>query len=280
MTKLRTDFTHIIIIGNGFDLNQNLKTSYTDFINSEQYKLLLGKDNYLVEYLSKKHELQNWIDIENELKKYSNSQNIAEANQSFQEEFIKLSSSLKEYLSTISYDNLDKTAYSYKLLESIKDKDFLILDFNYTKAAEIILSELNVEKSIIEERIIKVHGSLDEQNIIFGIEDDARIKTQHVFLRKAFNSKFKAINVNLNLINVKELYIFGHSLGETDHMYFNKFFSEFSMEFNFENGKMITLYHYGQEGYKQLFMQLDKLTNNRLTIFKQNNDFNTIDTSK
>jgi len=280
MTKLRTDFTHIIIIGNGFDLNQNLKTSYTDFINSEQYKLLLGKDNYLVEYLSKKHELQNWIDIENELKKYSNSQNIAEANQSFQEEFIKLSSSLKEYLSTISYDNLDKTAYSYKLLESIKDKDFLILDFNYTKAAEIILSELNVEKSIIEERIIKVHGSLDEQNIIFGIEDDAIIKPQHVFLRKAFNSKFKAINVNLNLINVKELYIFGHSLGETDHMYFNKFFSEFSMEFNFENGKMITLYHYGQEGYKQLFMQLDKLTNNRLTIFKQNNDFNTIDTSK
>ena len=66
----------VAIIGNGFDLNLGLKTSYSDFVNSKDFKSLLNKGNYLVDYLDGKHNLQKWIDVENELKLYSASQNI------------------------------------------------------------------------------------------------------------------------------------------------------------------------------------------------------------
>lgn len=280
MESVKLDYSHIAIIGNGFDLNLGLKTSYTNFVNGNEFKSLLNTDNFLADYLSNKHDLQNWIDVENELKEYSNSQNNLEAINNFENDFVSVSKALKIYLDNISYDNLNKSSYSYQLLEKIKDNDFLLLDFNYTRTTRTILTELGISQMDIEERHIKIHGSVEDGEIIFGIEDGATIKPQHVFLRKAYNQGFKAINVIDNLKNLKELYIIGHSLGETDHMYFKDFFAKQSYEHYYGKGKKITLYHYGHDGYNQLFMQLDDLTDNHLSLFKRNNDFKTIDTSK
>ena len=92
--------------------------------------------------------------------------------------------------------------------------------------------------------------------------------------------QFKAINIKNNLENMSYLYIFGHSLGETDHMYFKDFFLTYSQPYNYDKGKELVLFYYGNDGYKQLLMQIDSLTNNNLTIFKQNNKFTTKDTLK
>ena len=190
-----------------------------------------------------------------------------------------LCNSLKDYLNELDYTKLDNNSHSYKLLTQIFDKNFLILDFNYTNSVKIILQELGLKQIEIDERLIKVHGSIDEKQIIFGVEDFARIEPEHVFLRKAFSRDFKGVNMNLLLENLTELFIFGHSLGETDHMYFSRFFQNYSAEHHHDKGKTIHFFYYGNQGYKQLFMQLDTLTNNGLTIFKQNNDFRTIDSS-
>lgn len=280
MYKIEKKYSQIVIIGNGFDLNLKLKTSYNDFLKSDHFIKLQRNGNYLADHLQKKHYLQNWIDIEIELKKYSIEQSIKEANDCYEKDFYNLSNALKDYLNGLDYSQLNNSSHSYKLLTKIFEEDFLILDFNYTKSVRVILEQLGLRQIDIEERLIKVHGSLEEKQIIFGVEDSARIKPEHVFLRKAFNKEFKGVNVKIPLDNLKELFIFGHSLGETDHMYFDSFFKSYSMEHNHGNGKIIHFFHYGNEGYKQLFMQLDILTNNRLTIFKQNNDFRTIDTSE
>jgi hypothetical protein len=279
-TSIRQDYSHIAIIGNGFDLNLGLKTSYSDFVNSKEFKSILNTGNYLSDYLEGKHNLQKWIDVENELKLYSNSQYTMEAAKQFKTDFSAVSKTLKNYLETLSYDNLNKSAYSYKLLESIKNEDFLLLDFNYTKTTKTILTEIGISQNEIDERLIKIHGSVEDGEIIFGVEDHAKIIPEHVFLKKAYNQNFKAINVIDNLENLKELYIIGHSLGETDHMYFDKFFSTYSYAHYNGKGKKITLYHYGEDGYNELFMQLDNLTGHHLSLFKRNNDFKTIDTSK
>lgn len=77
---------NLLIIGNGFDLEHDLKTHYTDFFDtinnnvSSKNEIILNnnkyliKDNNLLLYLIKeykKNKLQgnNWIDIETELKK-------------------------------------------------------------------------------------------------------------------------------------------------------------------------------------------------------------------
>ncbi len=278
--SIRRDYSHVAIIGNGFDLNLGLKTSYSDFVNSKDFKSLLNKGNYLVDYLDGKHNLQKWIDVENELKLYSASQNILEAAKQFRTEFTVVKNALKKYLTILPYDNLNKLSYSYKLLESIINQDFLLLDFNYTPTTKTILLELGVLQDQIDERHIKVHGSLEDNEIIFGVEDNAQIKPEHVFLRKAYNQIFKAINVDANLENLKEIYIIGHSLGQTDFMYLETLFRRFSEPQYFGAGKKITIYYYGEDGYDQLFMRLDALTNNNLSVFKRNNDFKTIDTLK
>ncbi len=61
----------ILIIGNGFDLNLGLKTSYKEFVESNEFKNLI-RNNDLARYLQSVQNNQNWVDIEHELKKYAN----------------------------------------------------------------------------------------------------------------------------------------------------------------------------------------------------------------
>ncbi|MCM1441733.1 MAG: bacteriophage abortive infection AbiH family protein, partial [Roseburia sp.] len=59
----------LVIIGNGFDLNLGLKTSYRHFVESEECRTLLSKGhNYLLKTILGKYHLCNWVDIEEELK--------------------------------------------------------------------------------------------------------------------------------------------------------------------------------------------------------------------
>jgi hypothetical protein len=277
---LDNSISQVVVIGNGFDLNQGLKTSYNDFIKSPEFINLTSLRNNLALHLKNKHQLNNWIDIENELKVYSVMGKMENLNESYQREFKELCNSLISYLKRIDYSNLNILAPSYQLIQKITQKDFLILDFNYTDTVSIMLQNLGFREREIESKLIKVHGSVKENQIIFGVEDDAKIKREHVFLRKAFNNHFKSIDFENHLDQLTDLYFFGHSLGETDHTYFTKFFGLGSLTHNKKSGKNIFLYYYGEMGYKQLFMQLDKLTEQKLTGFKQVNNFKTIDTSK
>ena len=66
----------LLIIGNGFDLNLGLKTSYADFIGSSFFQELANGNNHLAFFLSEMFKFnskqnQLWIDIEHELKTYS-----------------------------------------------------------------------------------------------------------------------------------------------------------------------------------------------------------------
>ena len=80
---------NLLIIGNGFDLEHDLKTHYTDFFNtinnnvSSKNEIILNNNKYLIkdnnlllylikEYKQNKLQGNNWIDIETELKKIIN----------------------------------------------------------------------------------------------------------------------------------------------------------------------------------------------------------------
>lgn len=279
MANLDHNYENILIVGNGFDLNQGLSTSYSDFVESLEFNNLIISNNALAIYLKNQKDLINWIDIEIELKKYSSLLEDSKIIKNLRIEFLMLSTALKKYLSKINYSKLDKSKDSYKLLNRLKDTDLLILDFNYTHTVKTILLELGLSKDEIENRLIKVHNSVDE-DIIFGVEDSARINPLHVFLRKAYNKSFKAINVKSNLDNLKQLVVYGYSLGETDHMYYNEFFRNLSYSHMLEKGKSLFFFYYGDDGYDQLFIQIDKLTQNNLTLFKQNNRLEFINSNK
>jgi hypothetical protein len=276
MKIIGSSFTDILIIGNGFDLNLGLKTSYEDFLESPQFNLL---DNHLSNYLSKLQKMKNWIDVEKELKNYSaHEARLHPVSFLFKPNFTLLSNALMEYLKTINYRNIDRRSHAYKLIRKISSiPNFIIIDFNYTNSTRIILEELGFSLKEIDKILIKIHGSIEEEKIIFGVEDGANISSNHLFLRKAYPRHFKGINLDNGLKNIQKIHFFGHSIGETDHTYFFEFFRTHSdVPFSF-SPKEVNLYHYGDDGYDELQKQIDALTRQRLSSFKQNVYFNPID---
>lgn len=60
----------LLIVGNGFDLSMGFKTSYGDFMKSSYFPN--KETSTLCSYLHNQYEENmGWIDIENELSKYS-----------------------------------------------------------------------------------------------------------------------------------------------------------------------------------------------------------------
>ncbi len=277
MKLKREKYDIALIIGNGFDLNLGLKTSYTDFVKSEDFIDLVRRNNQLSRYLNDVHNLKNWIDVEKELKNYSKIN--AEKNGSFFIEFKELSNALQTYLRTINNSYLTPQSRAYKLIYKIIKSNALIIDFNYTSTVSDIFEELEIDINSQDSNIehIKIHGSVENDNIIFGVEDNANILSQHVFLKKSTHENFNPIDFSSAISNSDTFIVFGHSLGETDHMYFDDFFSNAVFRSSTKRQNML-FYHYGEQSYYDIFAQIDKLTSRRITKLKQLNNLKTIDT--
>jgi hypothetical protein len=265
----------VIVLGNGFDLNLGLKTSYSNFINSDEFRSLLSTGSALAIYMAKQHELNNWIDVENELKKYSNSA-YADNSKDFKKEFKELSSSLMKYLEKIDYSSINHDSVAARLIKSLKGSSTLILNFNYTQSVELLLKGYLNEIDIENCEHVQVHGSVAESNIIFGVEDLCNIIPAHVFLKKSYHKNFKAINISDLLDQSQEVWFFGYSLGETDHMYFKEFFLNLCIIKG--SRKKILTHHYGDDSYHDLHIQIDALTLQKMSNLKKNTEFHLIDT--
>jgi len=212
-----SQYNTAIIIGNGFDINLGLPTGYENFIESAQFETLINNGNQLAVHLKNNYNLKNWIDIEKELSLYS----MEGATESYKKEYDDLSASLTDYINDIDYLKMKKHGAAYDLMHQIaKGKSFIILDFNYTKSIRLLLSNFGLSDERIELCHLKVHGEAEKRNIVFGVEDKAPIKPEHVFIRKAYNKSFKALNFTELYKNVSSVMFFGHSLGESDHTYF------------------------------------------------------------
>jgi hypothetical protein len=269
-----SNFTHVLIIGNGFDLDQQLPTSYSNFIQSDYFQSI--PDNLFKTHLLERSQIKNWSGIENELTSFSQivEKNKDETN-NFKEYFKLVTDALKAYLKTINID-LNKNSNSYKLIQGIVNENYLIIDFNYTETTREILKELGQDEDTIAKRLIKIHGDL-KSDIIFGIEDTAKIDAQHIYLLKSTSMLYSKNNISEFLKKAENIYFFGHSLGNTDHSHFNGFFYDVAL---FPRGKIIKLYYYKDDGTDDLYRQLHILTKRKIDQLKINNTFIPLDTDK
>lgn len=291
MNKDIVNYKNILVIGNGFDLNLGLKTAYSDYLNSVNFQELLGR-NSLARYLNNCKKTSKWVDIEKELYNYSNSlfykveKNLYPDPRSVQlisylrGDYYEICCSLREYLkkaTTCQIDFNDKAAY--KIVSEVftqKNVNTYILTFNYTG----IIERLHQCYFPLSENfcINHIHGSLQNNNIVFGIEDSAEVAKKHVFLYKSYNTT-QNINGLISVFeNAKNITFFCYSLGETDHSYFDDFFNAQTKPDC--DKKKFTFYYYGQEAYDDLIWQLKTLTKNRLTYLKQYNQLEFHDVSR
>ena len=278
-----SNYEVIVVIGNGFDVNLGLKTKYSDFIQSSAFQEEMIS-NSLFQYLFTQYTQNNgWIDAEIELKNYTKSNP-----ENYHEEFKILKQKLTQYLrKTTNPESIDYKKIhtieteALKIMRDIKDMNFLILNFNYTNTCEDILFHLyhgnNELYQNAKKRIIHVHGSIENNDIIFGIEDKANIDEKYIFLKKSVNPNFCILDVETILQrNSEDILFFGYSLGVTDYTYFKDFFARLSL-YSIESGKSVIIFYYGQINYFDIHKRIDEMSNKSISGIKQRNELLLID---
>lgn len=255
----------ILIIGNGFDLNLGLKTSYKDFIQSDNFKTLVENKNSMAEYFNEKNELNNWVDIEKEITKYSIK--VKDEDLNIKKDFVEIKSALTNYLEKAQKEEINKDSKAFKILEEEINSIDIIFNFNYTDS---IFRIAEILKQDIEKKHWHIHGSIKEQDIIFGVEDNARIHNEHIFLKKAYNKNYGKYSIKKMFNKENEIIIFGYSLGITDSSYFKNYIWERAIDVIQTQFKF---YYYGDLGWDEMMKIIDKYTANRLTEFRANNFF-------
>ncbi|WP_306571870.1 AbiH family protein [Segatella buccae] len=256
----------VYIFGNGFDIRMGMPTGYPDFLkyyrtSDTAEKVVSSKK----EFLSKideniKEGKTEWKDLEFALGLFTKGCSDIEL---FKTLYRDLNHSLIEYLSHQSplITDEDKTKFWNDLMypENYLSSDHLkksfwenssrgetnadIISFNYTKTIEFLLddrwdkdlyySEPSTADLYRVKSINHIHGVLDDNGILFGVNDSDQIANEQfrkdeslldLIVKPKGNSEL-GTNIDqecLSLIqNAKVFYIYGTSLGPTDQYWWD-----------------------------------------------------------
>ena len=226
----------IVVLGNGFDLDLGLKTSYSDFAKSNQWSELMDNNlnsltsSRLLGFLKSKYDVEKWIDVEAALLEFATlktrNKDYSHASDD-EEDFHSLCKALKEYLAEQqSVFNPTNNSVAYVLLRYFGSltSNTKLYSFNYTE-----LNGLAEHLQISVKDAIHIHGSLKaEGDIILGIETDNSIDEHYAFLYKTQNRYYQHTDILKDLRDMDEYIFFGHSLNGMDYAYFRSAFISLS----------------------------------------------------
>ncbi|MDM1529832.1 AbiH family protein [Myroides odoratimimus] len=243
------------ILGNGFDLNLGLRTSYRDF-----YKYYSDTENNELVIKKLKEDINldadNWSDLEVKLGEYSAELNKIEFEKVYEDLVDKLCDYLEKEMESFINSNYDHSkmfsylAFPENYLE-VKDKfditEFVtkekdievtinVLTLNYTRTLEKILIGYNKYRyyNVTRDRIAYVLGEIKhihgytDNRVVLGVNDldqivnkefrdDEEVRGMFVKHESNYNQRHGIDNECYSLIeNADIFYIYGSSLGKTD----------------------------------------------------------------
>lgn len=229
----------VLIIGNGFDLDLKLESSYSAFTRNDKWKSLVNlvNDNYigrfekfrqysLILHLQHAKETSNWFDIEQEIRAYikNHCKSPDKITSIAHSEFDLLRERLKDYLKRVSNDySTKKDSMAYNLLMVLNEchKSVNISSFNYTDCFK--LCNIPYDRSSLT--YTHIHNSIYDENIVLGCR-----LTRFDFSKRGFSFFYKsnmiqkANHLYENLIEAEEVIFFGHSMNWMDYCYFEDYF--------------------------------------------------------
>ena len=263
----------IAIIGNGFDLNLGMRTSYRDFLVSPFFPKS-DDESSLAAHLRRKYDAERWVDIEQELAIYS----YSNSNRStVQHEYQELRSALAAYVRSLLLPKADGETHAHNLIRTLAGKgEMLMVNFNYTQTVQHLLASVMGEQGMADIEHWSLHGTCEDGRIIFGVDDAAKISSNHSFLKKSFAENFFARGLVQKLLSASEVHFFGHSLGSPDHMYFRNYFRHLASSYS---QCTLYLYHHGDQGRLDLLYQVSVMSNSQVAAVRSNVDFRLVDVS-
>ena len=247
----------VYILGNGFDVNLNLETKYTDFYKN--YKKTESKSDSILKLKENIKTEKNWSDLELALGEYSEKVNSANE---FIELFEDIGDNLADYLKSeekkIDSLEIDKEKFLEHLsfperllplaqrnkIKSLKEKwknhqwSIYAITFNYTETFEKIIGDnkkpietgIHHQSKIIYQGIEHIHGYIDDM-MVMGVNDISQIKNKsfhtnseilNAFIKEKCNQAMQHTideQCKLNISTANLICIFGSSLGITDKLW-------------------------------------------------------------
>ncbi|MBE9488030.1 MAG: bacteriophage abortive infection AbiH family protein [Bacteroidetes bacterium] len=248
------------LIGNGFDLQIGMKTSYSDFYNyyvsnkSEEKYDARGKK--LISDFKKdiSANYENWADLELGLGEYTlKLENESDFEVIYDDIVVNLSFYLKVETDKYDFDGLgdllledidlfyQKFKFDNEIVFLKEDRNFNFINFNYTFSIKRILNKRKfpflINFSPLDNSSIvslnHIHGTVKDR-MILGVSDKFQIKNKdlvedtnmHNSFIKPIINEISDENVDLecyNILNKSDyICIFGLSLGDSDRIYWEK----------------------------------------------------------
>lgn len=249
------------IIGNGFDLNLGMKTSYKDFY---EYYNSLDSSNEIVNELKKNinDNYKNWSDLELAIGKYT--KNIPDLI-CFDDVFEDIGMHLAQYLRKEQdmfdykkinkgkfYEYLVKPEISLSLVDQTKIEAFKnnfinyswnvdVFTFNYTTVIDKIVEgesvrigyHANKNNGVVFRGIEHIHGFLDNR-MVLGVNDVSQIENEdfhdnidviEAIVKAKCNASYGHGVDDLFKRKINEaniICVFGTSLGDTDNIWWEQ----------------------------------------------------------
>lgn len=229
----------VVVIGNGFDIDLGWRTSYKDFCVSQkkQWDMIRTDEDDLFQYVIK-NVGENWYDLERTIYNYC----IAKSKEIPSEEIMRkdlqdyknFKNQLVGFVKQRSTEQVKKKSYAYHLLKFFieqrfpqslyNDMDSEWFSFNYTPLDKVAMQ---IYPNVVF-NYTAIHGTLENNNCIFGFHDDNKIKGKYRLIQKSLDDKYKPHVIYPTLNEANRLIFFGLSMGFIDAVYFKDIFVQIS----------------------------------------------------
>lgn len=228
----------LLIIGNGFDLDLGLNTSYLDFYNHSTFsKSECTIPNSLEDFLKGERDVViRWADLEESMAEYVENKNGELYETILEHDKFFLKQLKYEFSEYIIANWVRKTSELYKTpvkeslakqLIKIQNKTHCfdaIYSFNCLPYIDLEFASNTEIESL--HNVLNVHGAYDE--FVFGIRKEDCTREEYSFLVKENQDNYPfevADNLRRDLLLAEDVVIFGHSLNRIDMVYFEQFFN-------------------------------------------------------
>jgi hypothetical protein len=271
----------VYLIGNGFDINLNLKTRYFNFYPVFEKQVFKSKGTNLLKS-NIKENTKDWSDFEKKFGEFTSEFNKDKNgfNETYKDVVISLSNYLLEVEKKFNPENVDKDKFiddiinpennllpsDRRVVTTFKTKwennpiTINIITYNYTTIIEKILekdSNIDIGLTRKQKRIriadIKhIHGYLNKRMII-GVNDKSQISNEYLKEQNEVTyNLIKSVNNEISKELVMEdciskirgaqiMCIFGSSLGDTDLLWWELIIEKLKTDC------LLIIFHRGEE---------------------------------
>ena len=153
--------------------------------------------------------------------------------------------------------------------------EYKIYSFNYTNLRKVAFA-LFVKDSIYERKDYEldytaVHGCIETDDIILGVNSDANLIEGYEFLYKNEQPGYRFTNLRQDLFASKEITFFGFSMGKIDYPFFRDFWNSLCQGVvPIKEKRHITIFTHNDDSRRQILRQLRSLTGTDLTAIQGN----------